>query len=260
MKLELRRVTIGYDVTKPVLEDINFSVDTGEICCILGPNGVGKTTLFRSILKFMPILNGEIRIDGKDIRSWPHSVLAKYTAYVAQYHNPPFPYEVKDVVLLGRVNSTRYFGQPDRQDYEIVENAMKDMGIHHLRNRFYTDISGGERQLVMIARALAQQPKFLVLDEPTANLDYGNTIKVLHEVRRLTELGYGVIMTTHNPDHPFYCNSKVALLRKDQPLLYGSAVDVITEKNMRDAYGVGIGVVEYINKQGVRMRLCAPET
>ncbi|MCC8028265.1 MAG: iron chelate uptake ABC transporter family permease subunit, partial [Lachnospiraceae bacterium] len=181
MKLELKRVSVGYDVTAPVLEDINFSVDTGEICCILGPNGVGKTTLFRSILKFMPILNGEIRIDGKDIRTWPHAVMAKYMAYVAQYHNPPFPYEVKDVVLLGRVNSTRYFGQPDRQDYEIAENAMKDMGIHHLRNRYYTDISGGERQLVMIARALAQQPSFLVLDEPTANLDYGNTIRVLHE-------------------------------------------------------------------------------
>lgn len=259
MNLELRNVSIGYDITKPILEDINFTVETGEICCILGPNGVGKTTLFRSILQFMPVLNGEIRIDGKSISHWPPSQLAKHMAYVAQYHNPPFPYEVKDVVLLGRVNSTRYFGQPNRQDYEIAENAMKDMGIHHLRNCYYTDISGGERQLVMVARALAQQPKFLVLDEPTANLDYGNTVKVLHEIRRLKELGYGIIMTTHNPDHTFYCKSQVALLQRNQPLIYGSAVDVVTEKNMREAYGVDIGVLEYINKQGERMRLCAPE-
>lgn len=260
MKLELRNVSIGYDITKPILNDINFTVESGEICCILGPNGVGKTTLFRSILKLMPVLNGEVRIDGKDIKSWPPSQMAKYMAYVAQYHNPPFPYEVKDVVLLGRVNSTRYFGQPNRQDYEIAENAMKDMGIHHLRNCYYTDISGGERQLVMIARALAQQPKFLILDEPTANLDYGNMIKVLHEIRRLKDLGYGIIMTTHNPDHTFYCKSRVALLQRNQPLKYGSAVDVVTEKNMREAYGVDIGVLEYINKEGERMRLCAPET
>lgn len=259
MRLELRSVTVGYDVMRPVLEDVNFTVETGEICCILGPNGVGKTTLFRSILQFMPILNGEVRIDGKSIAHWPASQQAKYMAYVAQSHTPPFPYLVKDVVLLGRVNSTRYFGQPNRQDYEIAENAMQDMGVHHLRNCSYTDISGGERQLVMIARALAQQPKFLILDEPTANLDYGNTIKVLHEVRRLKELGYGVIMTTHNPDHTFYCHSKVALLRKNEPLLYGSAVDIVTEKNMHNAYGVEVGVIEYINRQGERMRLCTPE-
>jgi iron complex transport system ATP-binding protein len=259
MLLELRNVSVGYDVSHVILKGINLSVETGEICCLLGPNGVGKTTLFRSILQFLPIWGGQIRIDGHDIRTWHPSQLAKHMAYVAQYHNPPFPYEVKDVVLLGRVNSTRYFGQPNRQDYEIVENAMEEMGIHHLRNRIYTDISGGERQLVMIARALAQQPKYLIMDEPTASLDYGNTVTVLRQIKRLKDLGYGVVMTTHNPDHAFLCQSKVALLQRNEPLLYGSAVDVVTEKNLRSAYGVDVGILEYINRQGELMRVCTPE-
>lgn len=259
MLLELRNVTVGYDVKHPILEDINFSVETGEICCLLGPNGVGKTTLFRSILQFMPVLGGEVRIDGRNIRHWTPSMLAKYMAYVAQNHVPPFPYQVKDVVLLGRVNSTRYFGQPKKQDYEIVENALEDMGIHNLRDRFYTELSGGERQLVMIARALAQQPKYLILDEPTANLDYGNTVKVLRQIKKLKDLGYGVIMTTHNPDHAFLCRAKVALIQRDQPLKYGSAIDVIIERNLKEAYGVRVGILEYVSEQGELLRLCAPE-
>lgn len=259
MLLELRNVACGYEASHPILTDVNFTVESGEICCLLGPNGVGKTTLFRSILQLMPTLGGEIRIDGQDIRHWKSAHLAKYMAYVSQYHVPPFPYQVKDVVLLGRVNSTGYFSQPKKEDFEIVENVMEDMGIRHLRDRSYTDISGGQRQLVMIARALAQQPHFLVLDEPTASLDYGNSVRVLKQICKLKDLGYGVIMTTHNPDQAFLCDSKVALLQRDEPVKYGYAVDVIVEKNMRSAYGVDIDIVEYVNPRGKRMRLCAPD-
>jgi iron complex transport system ATP-binding protein len=258
MKLELRNVACGYSKRQNVLEHVDFTVETGEVCCLLGPNGVGKTTLFKTILKLLRPNEGNVLIDGQDIVKWSPSKLAREMAYVSQFHVPPFPYIVKDVVLLGRMNSIGYFGQPKAYDYGVVDQAMEDMGIGHLRDRVYTDISGGERQLVMIARALAQVPKMLVLDEPTASLDYGNMIRVMKKVIALKDKGYGVIMTTHLPDQAFLCESKVVLLQRDAPILFGEASDIVTQKNLYDAYKVDVSVIEYVNDQGRRMKVCAP--
>lgn len=257
MKLEIRNAACGYG-KKAVLENISFEVNTGEICCLLGPNGVGKTTLFKTLLKLMPPLAGEVRIDGQNIASWSARKLASYTAYVSQFHVPPFPYIVEDVVLLGRLNSVGYFGQPKPYDYDIRDRALSDMGIEHLRGRVYTDISGGERQLVMIARALAQEPKMLVLDEPTASLDYGNMVRVIEKIRALTAKGYGVIMTTHSPDQAFMTDANVVLLMRNAPALCGRAADVVTKKNLKDAYGVDVNVVEFADANGRIARVCAP--
>ena len=259
MKLDLHNVVCGYHKGKSVLENVNFSVESGEICVLLGPNGVGKTTLFKSILKLIPVLDGEVCLDGESVKKWPYSKLAESLAYVSQFHIPPFPYDVKDVVLLGRLNSVGYFGQPKKEDYEIAEAAMEDMGVRHLRDKPYTEISGGERQLVMIARALAQEPAFLIMDEPTANLDYGNMVKVINKVRSLKDKGYGVIMTTHWPDQAFMCESNVVLLQRYNPMIFGRAMDVVTEKNLHDAYGVNVKVVEFFNDNSRLVRLCSPE-
>ena len=132
------------------------------------------------------------------------------------------------------------------------------MGIDHLHDKAYTDISGGERQLVMLARALAQEPNFLILDEPTANLDYGNMIRVMSKIRHLKDKGIGVIMTTHSPDHAFMCQSTVVMLQKDEPLLFGSCTNVITEKNLKDAYGISVKLVEFFDHKGRLMRMCSP--
>ena len=258
MKLEVRDAHIGYETGKAIQRFVNFTVESGEVCCVLGPNGCGKSTMFKSVLGLIPLLSGKATVDGDDISGWSASRLADTMAYVSQSHTPPFPYQVKDVVLLGRVNKVGYLGQPTANDYHIVENAMVDMGVYDLRDEVYTDISGGELQLVMIARALAQQPQMLVLDEPTAALDYGNVVRVIDKVRELAKKGFAVIMTTHSPDHAFMCNSNVLLLQKDNPMKFGRAVDIITERNMKQAYGVNVKIVEFVNTKGEIMRMCAP--
>lgn len=258
MRIELKNVACGYSKDKNILENINFFVGSGEICFLLGPNGVGKTTLFKVILKLLRPNMGQVLIDGQDISRWSASKLSKYLAYVSQFHIPPFPYIVKDVVLLGRINSVGYFGQPKKKDYEIVDQAMSDLGIKHLQDRVYTDISGGERQLVMIARALAQEPKMLVLDEPTASLDYGNMVRVMKKIITLKDKGYGIIMTTHIPDHAFMADSKVVLLQRNAPILFGKSEDIITQKNMKEAYKIDVKVMEFMDEHGRRTRICVP--
>ena len=259
MRLELRDVSCGYDKGRPVLSRVRFSVETGDICCLLGPNGIGKTTLFKTILGLLKPLGGEITIDGESILSWSAKKMARHVAYVSQFHNPPFPYRVRDVVLMGRVSHTGYFGRVSELDYRVAGKAMSDMGITHYSDSVYTDLSGGERQLVMIARALAQEPQWLVMDEPTANLDYGNIVKVVKKIRELRDGGYGVILTTHSPDQAFMYDSNVALLRRGEALIHGAAADVITESYMREAYGIEVKIIEFFDTGGRLVRMCSPK-
>jgi iron complex transport system ATP-binding protein len=257
MKLEVRDMSCGWEPGRPIQRFVNFTVASGEICCVLGPNGCGKSTLFKTVLGLIPGQAGSVSFDGENIAHWSPKQLASVMAYVSQGHTPPFPYKVRDVVLLGRTNKMG-FAQPSASDYQIVDNALNDMGVYDLSDQPYTDVSGGELQLVMIARALAQQPQLLVLDEPTAALDYGNVVRVIAKVRELAKKGYGVIMTTHSPDHAFMCNSNVVLLQRNATMQFGRAVDIITERNMRDAYGVGVKIVEFMTREGEIMRMCAP--
>jgi iron complex transport system ATP-binding protein len=258
MLLELRDLSCGYVPGKPVLKNINFAVDKGEICCLLGPNGVGKTTLFKTILHLVQPLRGQVCVEGKDISGWAPKKMSRYMAYVAQAHVPSFPYLVKDVVMLGRLGQTNAMGQPSRRDYEIAEQALEDVGIHHLRDQVYTEISGGERQLLMIAKALAQEPKILVMDEPTANLDYGNMIRVMECIRGLSQKGLAVIFTTHMPDQAFMCRAKTAILFREDPLVFGDADQVVTEQNLYKAYHADICVLTVPGTDGESVRVCTP--
>lgn len=238
----LENVTCGYkDVT--VLSDVSFSIGPGEALCLLGPNGVGKTTLFRSMLGFLKPFGGRIALDGDDIATWSSRTLAKRIGYVPQNHTPPFAYPVLDVVTMGRLSRISPIASPSKRDTEKAAECLERLGISHLADKLYTQISGGERQMVLIARSLAQEPEVLVMDEPTASLDYGNQVKVLRQISHLVKEGISVIMTTHFPDHAFLCATKVGLITRDW-VRFGTPDEVVTEDSLKETYGVDVRIVK----------------
>ncbi len=258
MKLEIRNAACGYDEDHAVIKNLNMVLQDGDVCCILGPNGVGKTTVFKTILNLIPPLAGQICIDGADIAGWSPKQMARYFAYVAQSSTATFPYTVREVALMGRMGHIGFTGQPGEKDYDIVEQAMEDVGIRHLADEQYTGISGGERQLLMIARALAQQSKILIMDEPTANLDYGNMMRVIETIRSLSKKGLCVIMTSHMPDQAFMLHAKAVLLQRNRAPQFGQADDIITERNMYSAYNTRVQILEVIGAEGIPMKVVTP--
>ncbi|MGP1441414.1 MAG: ABC transporter ATP-binding protein [Anaerovoracaceae bacterium] len=257
MELSVNNASCGYRNTA-VLENVSLSIKQGEIVCILGPNGIGKTTVFRSVLGFLKLIKGEITLDGISKSEISAREFSKCVGYVPQGHEPPFPYSVKDVVVMGRAAHLKRFESPGLSDYKIAYNVMEMLNISYLRNKTYTQISGGERQMVLITRALTQEPKLLVMDEPTANLDFGNQVHVLECISNLSSSGLGVLMTTHNPDHAFLCCDRVILLTKDREILEGTVDEIVTEENLKRAYGVDVKISSTRTDTGKVIRSCIP--
>lgn len=257
MRLEVKDAVCGYGI-KRVVESVSLSVESGEILCILGPNGVGKTTLFKSILGFLKLLDGEILLNGESTKRLPQRRIARAIGYIPQAHTPPFPFTVLDVVVMGRTAHMGMFASPSYEDINEAEYALEVLGILFLRDRIYTEISGGERQMVLIARALTQQPEILIMDEPTSNLDFGNQIRVLEQINRLSKKGLGVIMTSHFPNHVFLCSTKVALMQPNQLITVGSADEVITEENLKSAYGIDVRITSTADAKGNIIKACIP--
>jgi iron complex transport system ATP-binding protein len=256
MRLQIEHLCCGYG-KKRIVDDFSSSVDSGEILCILGPNGVGKTTLFKTILGHLPVQAGEVFIDGSRFSLMSQTEKARQISYVPQAHNVPFAFTVLDVVTMGRIAHMNWYSSPGKKDEEAAWEALERLEISHLGNRIFTEISGGERQMVLIARALAQQAHFLMMDEPTSNLDFGNQAKVLATVCKLADQGIGIIMTTHDPDHVFMCNANVVLMMRGGEILTGPADDIVTPEHMRKAYGVPV-LVEQININQRKTKVCQP--
>ena len=260
MRLTLRDVSIGFDANAPLQKNVKIEVASGEVCCILGPNGCGKSTLVKAIITGETLLSGSITVDGDDVTKWSAARIGEIMAYVEQRHERTFNYTVREVVMLGRTAKLQgLFATPTADDMNIVDNALYEMGIYDLRNESYMDISGGELQMVMFAMAIAQEPELLILDEPTAALDYGNAVRVIEKVRKLARMGYAVIMITHNPDHAFMTGANVALLMRAAPMRFGTAEQIITQENIKRAYGINVRLVAFTHKNGTPMRTCAPE-
>ncbi len=241
---------------RPILEDINFTAREGELLSVVGPNGVGKSTLFYCLLGLLNNYTGRITIDGRDTRDLDIREMARLVAYIPQSHFPSFNFSVADMVLMGTTHQISSIAMPGPRQKTLVEAALERLGIGHLRDRGYTQISGGERQLVLMARALVQETKVLILDEPTANLDFGNQILVLTQIRSLAREGYTIIQSTHNPEQTFQFSDSVAALFDGKVIAHGSPAEIFTADLMRILYGVEIEVQSLYND---KVRVCIPK-
>ena len=252
--LEVRDVHGGYHKTE-IVHGVSFTVEHGEFVCIIGANGCGKTTTLKTVLGLMKPTAGEVLIDGKSTHDMNEPELARHFAYIPQAHTPPFPFNVADVVLMGRTPYVNRLAVVKPDDRAIAWRAMKQMSIEHLADRPYTALSGGQQQLVLIARALTQEPDLLVMDEPTASLDFGNQLLVLNCARELACEGYTVIQTTHNPEQSFMFSDRILALRDGRVLTEGRPRDVLTSDMMRRLYGVEVEVSSLFDD---RARVCTP--
>lgn len=257
MKFEVKNVACGYG-NCTVLENISFSMESGEILCILGPNGAGKSTLFKSILCLLPLQKGIITCDNKNLNAMSRAEIAKIIGYVPQAHNPTFPFKAMDIVTMGRTAHLGICASPSEEDEAIAENAFDILGISYLKDKTFTKMSGGEKQLVLIARALAQQPKMLIMDEPTNNLDFGNQVLVLSHIRKLAKQGLALIISTHFPEHAFMYSNKALLLKEGGLYSIGSPEKTITKESLEALYNVKVDMFSAKTSSGKEMRFCAP--
>jgi iron complex transport system ATP-binding protein len=257
MKLSVENLAFGYRGHR-VGENVTFTLDAGEVLCLLGPNGVGKTTLFKTILGLIAPLGGVIAADGAAIDRWSRQRLARLFGYVPQAQLGFFPFTVRDVVLMGRTARIGLFHTPSSRDVEMAEELLRLLGIDNLADRPYTEVSGGERQLTLIARALAQEPEVLMMDEPTASLDFGNQVRVLSEIKTLAGRGISVILSTHDPDQAFLCAQRVAILHRGRLAHMGPPQKVITAANLRAVYGVDVEILTVENRHGEKVPVCMP--
>ncbi len=241
---------------RQIFSGVSFSVRKGDIFCILGPNGTGKSTLLKCLSNVLQGWKGSIRLEGEEISEMNTSDVAKGIGYVPQNQVPAFPFQVRDIVIMGRAPHINVFSSPGRHDREIACAAMESVGITQLADRPCTMLSGGEWQLTMIARALAQEPRVMVLDEPTSHLDIGNQMRILRVVKSLAENGIGVVMASHFPDHAFMAATEVAIMNRGGFAHIGSPDSVITDSNMKDAYGIDVRVIDV--GQGIDRKSCFP--
>jgi len=243
--LSARDLAIGHG-GKVIGAGLSLDVRPGEILCLLGPNGCGKTTLFKTLLGLIPSLGGEVRVDDAALAGLSRARIAQAIAYVPQQHAPPFPYEAIEIVLMGRTARLGAFAQPGTADRRVAESALERLGIADLAGRDYSRLSGGQRQLVLIARALAQEAPLLVMDEPTASLDFGNQARVLAEVAKLARNAdtdeRGVILSTHDPDQAFALGADVLLMRDGQIIQRGQPEEALTGETLGAVYGVPVSV------------------
>jgi len=237
--LEVKNLEFAYKKS-PVLKGVDFSAEAGQCICVLGKNGAGKTTLFRCLLGFLHNYQGEITLDGEDSKLMSARETAKRIAYIPQSYAPTFNYTVFEMVLMGTNILTGRFRTPGLQERKEVGKTLELMNIQRLAERGFAELSGGERQLTLIARALAQKSRILIMDEPTANLDYGNQLRVMRQVKELAKSGYLIILSTHNPEHALLYADLVLVLKKGRALMFGEPETVLTPAAIKEIYGVNV--------------------
>lgn len=253
MKLEVKDLMFSYDESRTIFENVSFQYHSPDVFCILGSNGTGKSTLLKCIINELKAKSGSILIDGLEVGKYSSKELAKKIAYIPQNHYATFPFPVIDIVMMGRVSKMGYFSNPGKLERQVAMEKLEFLKIEHLKDKPYTDISGGERQLVMIASALAQEPELLILDEPTSHLDFGNQHRFIQLVKKLQNQGIGVLMTTHFPDHTLELGGTAGILKDKNMDCVGNVEDIINNKNLSDIYGIDVRIESF----GKR-KICIP--
>lgn len=258
MEIEGKGLSFSYG-KHPVLQDLSFDVPKGTLTALLGANGAGKSTLFRCLLGFLTPQKGEILLSGRPLRTYGRREMAAKIAYIPQSSEPIFNYDVLDAVLMGTTGALHLLQRPDARQTEASLRALRQLGIEHLAQRGIGRISGGERQLVLIARALVQRADILVMDEPTANLDYGNQQRVLRQIRALTAEGYTVLLSTHNPEHALCYADRVLALKDGRIAASGATQSVLTPELIEALYQIKTQLVQTPTASGTVRSLIVTE-
>lgn len=254
---QVEDVSFSYNARREVLKGVTFSIDKGNILCLLGSNGTGKTTLIRCILGFRTPSSGHISMNGQDTARMKSTERAKLMAYVPQSSSIAFPYTAQEVVMMGRVSHLRTGSSHTTKDFEVVHDSMERLRIGHLAQRRYQELSGGEKQMVLVARALAQEAQLLIMDEPTANLDYHNQVRILAAIKHLAAKGLGILMTSHYPDHAFLACSHVALMKDGRIVSAGQPDTVVTSESLTAIYDTPV-IVARSEVGNLKIKTCVP--
>ena len=245
MIFQVKNGGFSYD-SRRVLDNISFELSDGEILCVLGSNGVGKTTLLKCMMGLQKWHHGETLIDGKNITQIPQKEFWKKIAYVPQAKNSAFSFSALDMVTMGRSAHLGTFSQPTKDDEKKALEAMEVCGISWLKDKLCTQMSGGELQMVLIARALTVNPQMLVLDEPESNLDFKNQLVILNIIEKLArEKNISAIVNTHFPAHAMKIGTKALILNKNAPPIFGKTGEVINEENMKKTFSVQVHINEF---------------
>lgn len=253
--LSVEKAGFSYHESNWIFDDISFRISKGDVFGVLGPNGSGKTTLLKCIANILQLKKGTISINGKNIRSLSRKELSAKIGFLPQLHISTFPFTVLDVAVMGRAPHLSLMALPAEKDIKIAEASLKMLGIYDLADKPYTQLSGGQRQLVLVAMVLTQQPDVLLLDEPTSHLDFGNQIRILDTMQTLSKNGFSVIFTTHFPNHVFQLSCKVALMNGGKFIAVGDADKVVTEEKLKEIYGVDVRIVHL---ESFNSKICVP--
>ncbi|MCC8122797.1 MAG: ABC transporter ATP-binding protein [Oscillospiraceae bacterium] len=263
--LEVEKLSFSYG-KEPVLQQISFGVAPGELCILIGANGCGKSTLLDCALGYLRPDEGTVRVQGVDTTTLSERQLARKIAYVPQASEPSFPYTVEQIVLMGRTASLDGFARPGKADMELAQEALRAVGMSHLADRPYTQVSGGELQLVLLARALVQQTDIIFMDEPTAHLDFRNELLFLERVNALLTGGNTtVVMATHAPNQAFYYESRgvpvtVCAMAHGNIRYRGTPTQVLTRERLEDIYGVEVMRLTHATQYGVTHQIIPVQT
>lgn len=251
--IKAENVSFSY-AKQPVLRGNDFSINSGEIVTLLGPNGCGKSTLIKLLLGILRPSNGRVLFHGTDIAHIRPKRLACEIAYVPQNHRSAFPYAVIDIALMGRIPHKTFFFKYSKEDLDTAHEVLQRLSILHLAERPYTEISGGERQLTMIARALTQGARVFLMDEPSTGLDYGNQLRLLEQISKLAQEGYTFVKSTHSPEHALWVADRAILMKNGAIMADGVCDEVINTTNISNLYCAKVNVV----KMNSFFQVCIP--